>query len=637
MSLAPASRREWLLVIRSTLLVVLVLLATVAARWINPLTAVGDIKSDEATYVSMALSLAHDGNLSFEKADLDRFLALYPRGPEGIFLKRAYSVRPLVQTHWPFLSLAATSIPTSTRLAYGKAFIYPIVAAPFVWAGGVGGLLVLNVVLLAISLACAVKFAQAQCGRVAGAFLGTGFIVSSVVPVYGVFLMPEILNLALVMGAYFLWLYKEVAPPTAWRGWRRPATDLAAGVLLGLATYSKPSHLLLVGPLVFVAIVARRWKHAAAIALVAGATAGGLFVAHMLVTGEASYQGAATQDGRKEFYDVFPFDAKGTTYDAYNKVESVTNDIGSVNTTTSDVVHLLPLNIWYFFAGRDAGLILFFFPGVAMLALWLVRWRRARVWQIATALAWAASVLTFLVITPYTWNGAGGPPGNRYFLSTYPTMLFLLPAATGLFTSLVATATGLLFTGAMVLSPVREAREPWVAVEGAPFRWFPVELTLVLDLPASIRGQEWSHVPFLKDPVVLFTYLDDNTYFAEGDGLWIAGYATTDIIIRTEQPMLKLTLNIDAKSVKNDVTATLDGRTERASIEPGQSATLTFTPRPGVWAHASYGLVLRLTTTRGFVPAEVGERPGPGQQPDTRNLGVFIRPTFVVAEPRPGG
>jgi hypothetical protein len=618
-------------------LAAIVLLATFAARWINPLTAVGDIKSDEATYVSMALSLAHDGDLSFERADLDRFLAIYPRGPEGIFLKRAYTVRPVLQARWPFLSLASTPVPTSTRLAYGKAFIYPVVAAPFVVIGGVGGLLVLNVVLLAICLACAVRFAQAQCGRLAGAVLGTAFIGGSIMPVYGVFLMPEIFNVALVFSAYFLWLYKEVAPPTAWRGWRRPATDLVAGMLLGLATYSKPTHMLLVGPLVFAALMAKRWRHAAAIALVAGATAGALFSAHLFVTGEASYQGAATDDGRKEFVDAYPFDAKGTTYDAYPLAE-VTNDTGSVNTTTTDVfVRLLPRNVWYFFAGRDAGLILFFFPGAAILALWLVRWRRARAWQLATALAWAASVLVFLIITPYSWNGGGGEPGNRYFLSAYPTMLFLVPSATGLLMSLTTTVIGLAFTGAMVLSPVTEARQPWLGVEGAPFRWFPIELTLVTHLPVDLLQGVRAHVPFLQDPLVLFAYMDQNTYFAERDGLWIAGHAVTDIIIRTEQPMLKLTLTIAAKYVPNDVTATLDGHTERASIEPGKSATLTFTPRPGVWAHKSYGVVLRLTTTRGFVPTEVGERPGPGQQPDTRNLGVFIQPTFVVAETRPGG
>jgi len=622
---------------RPALLAAVVILATVAARWINPLTAIGDIKSDEATYVSMALSVAHDGDLSFEKADLDRFLTIYPRGPEGIFLKRAYTVRPIVQARWPFLALASTPVPTSERLAYGKAFIYPVVAAPFVLIGGVGGLVVLNVVLLAICLACAVRFCQAQCGRIAGALLGTAFIGASIMPVYGVFLMPEIFNVALVFGAYFLWLYKEVAPATAWRGWRRPATDLAAGLLLGLATYSKPSHVLLVGPLVFVALVAKRWRHAAAITLVASATAGGLFAVHLFVTGEASYQGAATDDGRKEFYDAFPFDAKGTTYDGYT-FESVTNDTGSVNTTTSDVfVRLLPLNIWYFFAGRDAGLILFFFPGVATLILFLARLRHARVWQTATALAWAATVLVFLVITPYTWNGGGGAPGNRYFLSTYPTMLFLVPSATGLFASIVGTAVGVAFTGAMVVSPVREAREPWLGVEGAPYRWFPIELTLVNQLPVDLLEGVRAHVPFEQDPLVLFDYMDQNAYFAERDGLWIAGHAVTDILIRTELPLLKLTLQIGAKYVPNDVTATLDGDTERASLQPGGSATLTFTPRPGVWAHKSYGVVLRVTTTRGFVPTDVGERPGPGQQPDTRNLGVFIRPTFVVDEQRPGG
>jgi len=622
---------------RAVVLAAVVLVATAAARWLDPLTAIGDIKSDEATYVSMALSVVHDGDLTFEKADLDRFLAIYPRGPEGIFLKRAYAVRPIVEARWPFLSLASTPVPTTTRLAYGKAFIYPVMAALFVAIGGVGGLLVFNLVLLAISLACAVRFCQAQCGRVTGALLGTAFIGASIVPVYGVFLMPEIFNFALVFGAYFLWLYKEVAPPTAWRVWRRPATDLAAGVLLGLATYSKPSHVLLVGPLVLVALIGKRWRHAAAIALVAGATTGGFFTAQMFVTGEANYQGAETADGRKSFYDAFPFDAKGTTFDAY-PFESVTNDTGSVNTTTTDVfVRLLPRNIWYFFAGRDAGLVPFFFPGVAILVLWLVRWRRARAWQVATMLAWAASILVFLVFTPYTWNGAGGASGNRYFLSTYPTMLFLVPSATGLLASIVATAVGVAFTGAMVASPVKEARRPWLGVEGAPFRWLPVELTLVNQLPVDLLLGQRAHVPFQQDPLVLFDYMDQNTYFAEGDGLWIAGHAVTDILIRTEQPILKLTLTITAKYVPNDVTATLNGHTERASIEPGKTATLTFTPRPGVWAHASYGIVLHLTTTRGFVPSKVGESPGPGQQPDTRNLGVFIRPRFVVAEPPPGG
>ena len=43
-----------------------------------------------------------------------------------------------------------------------------------------------------------------------------------------------------------------------------------------------------------------------------------------------------------------------------------------------------------------------------------------------TLLMVVGEIWAFLVLTPWTWNGDGGPPGNRYFLSTYPLMVFLL-------------------------------------------------------------------------------------------------------------------------------------------------------------------------------------------------------------------
>ena len=72
------------------LLVVLLLsgFLAVGALFINPVQTAYGLKSDEATYVSMTLSLAHDGDLTFEEHDLERFWPLYQSGPEGIFLKR---------------------------------------------------------------------------------------------------------------------------------------------------------------------------------------------------------------------------------------------------------------------------------------------------------------------------------------------------------------------------------------------------------------------------------------------------------------------------------------------------------------------------------------------------------------------
>ena len=50
-------------------------------------TAYG-LKGDEATYVAMALSMAHDRDLVYEPRDIERFYHVYHRGPEGIHLKR---------------------------------------------------------------------------------------------------------------------------------------------------------------------------------------------------------------------------------------------------------------------------------------------------------------------------------------------------------------------------------------------------------------------------------------------------------------------------------------------------------------------------------------------------------------------
>src|SRR5438132_13932053 len=76
------------------------------------------VKGDEATYVSMAMSLAYDHDLAYQRRDLERFWGLYRAGPEGIFLKKGRA---------------------NDRLYFGKALIYPVVAAPFVRLLGLNG------------------------------------------------------------------------------------------------------------------------------------------------------------------------------------------------------------------------------------------------------------------------------------------------------------------------------------------------------------------------------------------------------------------------------------------------------------------------------------------------------------------
>src|SRR5436305_1338071 len=111
----------------------------------------GEIKGDDAVYVAAALSAAFDGNLSFERRDLERFEGLYHKGPEGIFLKRGKTLRVRADAAFPFVHIEKRPDPRTDRLYFGKALIYPVVAAPFVRAFGLNGLLLLNVVLIAIA------------------------------------------------------------------------------------------------------------------------------------------------------------------------------------------------------------------------------------------------------------------------------------------------------------------------------------------------------------------------------------------------------------------------------------------------------------------------------------------------------
>jgi len=168
------------------------------------------VKSDEATYVAMALSVAYDGDLTYEKTDLERFAGLYHSGPNGIFLKRGKHVRVEFGGAFPFARLTKRDDTNPNRLYYGKAFIYPLLAAPLVRLYGLNGLLMFNVLLLAVAVICAYAFLAAESPPATAALFTSAFFGAAALPVYGVFLMPDVFNLAMVLVAYFLWLYKEV-------------------------------------------------------------------------------------------------------------------------------------------------------------------------------------------------------------------------------------------------------------------------------------------------------------------------------------------------------------------------------------------------------------------------------------------
>ena len=108
--------------------------------------------------------------------------------------------------------------PVRSRLYYAKSFIYPLAAAPFVFLFGTNGFLVFHALLLALDLFVAYTFLAGRgSSRPAALAYATVFLAASVVPVYYVWLTPELFNFSLTLYALFLWSYKETCGRPAGR------------------------------------------------------------------------------------------------------------------------------------------------------------------------------------------------------------------------------------------------------------------------------------------------------------------------------------------------------------------------------------------------------------------------------------
>ena len=571
------------------------------------------IKGDEATYVAMALSVAYDGDLAYEARDVERFYQIYHDGPQGIFLKQG-----------------GGDHRSDERLYYGKAYIYSVLAAPFVRLAGLNGLLAFQVVLLSGAVLLSYLFLAARSPRRVSLTYALGFFAVSVVPVHAVYLSSETFHVAGVTCAYFLWFYKEVSPPDADGAAARLRgrwTDIAAAVILGIVTFSKPLNVLLIAPPVLAAWGRRRFRAGLAMGTVFALTVAAGFGVNALVTGEVNYQGG----DRKVFYGTFPFENEGATF----------GDLG-VGVTTNEVIveepldpagflGLLGTNLWYFVAGRHFGFLPFFFPGIV--AGWLFLRepanRSLRGWLVLGTVA--ATAVGTIVYMPYTWSGGGGPSGNRYFLSIYPALLFLTPRIASFGPVAVAWIGGGLFTAHVVMNPFVSAKQPYLGVEGGLLRALPVELTMVNDLPIN-RDVPRARVEY-GDPAVLLFYLDRNAYRPEPPGIWIAAERRADIIVRSGPPIAEATVRLLSR-VANAVEVNLGGATRHVELAPGIPREVTLRPE-GVYSRRGWAYLLSVRSETGFVPRLV--------EPDSRDgryLGVALQmvPRFGGTGPsRHGG
>jgi len=542
--------------------------------------------------------------------------------------------------------------PVRTHLYYAKSYIYPLAAAPFVFVFGTNGFLILHALLLSLNLFVAYTFIASRGGsRPAALAYATVFLVASVVPVYFVWLTPELFNFSLTLYALFLWSDKEVA------GGRRPTrlgaflrgsgSDYAAAALIGILTFSKPTHALLMCPLVALAAGRGQWRRATIVALTWGVLAGGLFVGNAAITGEFNYQGG----DRKTFYSSigFPFANDRETFENIGPVrgrEGVAVGDVLVNRHT---VTVFRRNLVYFVVGRYSGLVPYFFPGVVAAFLFLAS-RGRQSWQWLVAATIAGGVLTLLLLTPFTYSGGGGPVGNRYFLSFYPLFLFLTPGRPGPFgpgalaPAAVALAVGALFTAKILVNPFYASFNPGEHTKAGPLRWLPIELTLLNDLPVAANPDRSRQLLGGTPPVMAY-FPDDNAFDPEGEWFWVKGKSRADVILRAPvadvgdnrfvtKAITKLAIEIQNGARPDRVTISTGRESQTLVMKAEEVARVTMAVADGVPYRrdeqpTSYVYIVSIATTSGFVPFL--EAPGSS---DSRFLGarVHLVPEYRDAE-----
>ncbi|HXK11866.1 MAG TPA: hypothetical protein VMT70_19660 [Vicinamibacteria bacterium] len=582
-----------------------------------PRASKGEFFGDGATYYAMAWSLARDLDLRFDAADLARIRDEYPKGPQGIFLKRSSGGLTVDRAAgFPWVRRVRAD---EGRLYYAKAFAYPLVAAPLVAALGTRGMMFGNGLLLSLALwlACGILRRRGMT-PVAAASLGVGLLLLTVAPLYLVWPTPEIFGLAVVTGGL-----------AAWAAGR----PLLAAVLFGVAGYLKPPNVLMAVPLgvdplvpgegpLFGPGLGRRLGESLRRGAVLALTAATLYGLNAAFTGELNYQGG----DRKTFYGRFPFDASGATFDdagtwmATNQVGPLVSgrDEGSVTTQSGpardrgELRESFAWNLGYFWVGRFGGALPYFFPAAAGLALFVLGGPRDRAgWLAVTAIV--LSWIAYIGIIPDNWYGGGGTVGNRYFLNLLPAFLFVVPARRAVAVAASAVASAALFLAPLLASPVVHSLQPGDHTTRPPFDLLPAELTMLNDL--SVFTEPWRKKrpfgfvgnaarPADADAYLLY-FMDDGTFgkdeWGGRPGFWLRSGASAEVVVRAFDlaPVERLSLRVSGGPLGDRVRARFDGHEEAVTVGPGESRVVELAAARGLRYYDTYLHVLRLESRRG--------------------------------------
>jgi hypothetical protein len=167
-------------------------------------------------------------------------------------------------------------------------------------------------------------------------------------------------------------------------------------------------------------------------------------------------------------------------------------------------------------------------------------------------------------------------------------------------------------------------------------RLFPVELTLLNDLPVFSEGEARARVWYGNlgqgDPGFLVSHLDDNVFGQEIDkSFWTRGDSRAELVFKADTPIRRAVFTIAAGPVPVDVTLRLGPKRYDVHVDAESTQQITASMPPGlIYEKEVQGVHLwkvSITTKGGFTPIFYDEKAN-----DARYLGARVKP---MLEARP--
>ncbi len=611
--------------------------------------AVGYFFGDEAVYYMMAQSIAFDRDLEYTVHDLERAYADgWHAGPLGIFLSKI----------------------DGGKIIYAKYPAYSLFLAPFLAIFGFNGFLVFNVLLWGAMIWMGWTYVRQFNASGQSLFLSITFFTLSASFIYTFWVTPETFNMFCVTCGLFLWLYKRDADsptPTAslwplssgiqWLFGTSQGRVYLAPIPIAIATASKAPNILFLAPILADLLFVERSEHAGIaaaadrhllslrltrvdmltrirklllIGLVTLLVIGSFYGFQYVMTGQTN----AYAGDRKTFYGPFPFGSQG---DAWERGIRLSNDDYYDESFFFHPKTFL-YDLYYYVFGRFTGLFPYFF-GTLIAGYYALRrlfqrnsssidrrmnWRRAFL-----GLTIVGSILGYILIAPTNYQGGGGAVGNRFFLNIYPAFLFLITTLTSLRPLAVNWIIGSLFLAQPLLTPFKTSFAPATHAFRFPYRFLPIERTLVDTLPTNVNNHLMQTALVDGAPSYRLYFCDENISDFTETGFWVQGQKDTELVVRTFAGQHYLTTTVINGPIPNRVTVWVAGQKRSVVLTaPGETRHLVFPLNNPVPFFHDAVYPMNVQSQTGFISTFT---PGTDLN-DLRYLGTWVSVSFSDAE-----